>query len=101
MDRGLAARDRADFGGSEEAFRAAYEINIRVRGTEHPSTLVSLGNLAFDIYNQGRYAEAERLDRRWYEASVRVLGPTHPDTLNALDHLASSVSRQKRYAEAE
>jgi hypothetical protein len=51
-----------------------------VLGAEHPSTLVSVNNLAILYNTQGRTAEAEPLFQRALRGAERVLGPDHPHT---------------------
>ena len=70
-------------------------------GREHPSTLLSVNNLAALYLAQGRYGEAEPLYRRALEAYERVLGKEHPDTLNSVNNLAALYEAQGRYSEAE
>ncbi len=49
-------------------------------GDDHPSTLLSMNNLANVYRNQGRYAEAEPLYLETLEAQKRVLGDNHERT---------------------
>ncbi len=70
-------------------------------GKEHPSTLLSVNNLAVLYFNQGRHAEAEVLLRHVLEVRERVLGKEHPDTINTINNLAALYDAQGRYAEAE
>ena len=70
-------------------------------GKEHPSTLISLNNLALLYNNQGRYEEAEPLYIRALEASERTLGKEHPHTLISVNNLAELYNVQGKYEEAE
>ena len=47
-------------------------------------------NLASTYRNQGRWAEAEKLDVQVMETRKTVLGPEHPDTLTSMANLAST-----------
>jgi tetratricopeptide (TPR) repeat protein len=76
-------------------------IQRRILGSDHPETLVSMGNLATVIADQGRYADAEKLYRQTLQIDRRILGPSDSETLRTMDNLADSVSKQGRYAEAE
>jgi len=58
-----------------------------VLGTKHPSTLISMANLASTYRNQGRWREAEELEVQVIETSLRVLGAEHPDTLTSIYNL--------------
>ncbi len=79
----------------------AVEIQRRVLGTGNPDTLISMDNLAWDLKDQGRYNEAERMEREVYENRRRVLGPENPQTLVSMNNLAAMLYEQDRYAEAE
>jgi tetratricopeptide (TPR) repeat protein len=61
---------------------------------------MALGNLASVIGDEGKNAEAEKLNREIFEARRRTLGPDHPDTALAMFNLADSVAQQHRYPEA-
>ena len=56
------------------------ETNKRVLGTEHPSTLTSMNNLAFTWKRQGRDKEAIALMKECMRLRERVLGLDHPFT---------------------
>ena len=70
-------------------------------GAEHPSTAMSLNNLAGLYRNQGKYAEAEPLYERALSIRERQLGGEHPDTATSLNDLAGLYRSQGKYAEAE
>jgi tetratricopeptide (TPR) repeat protein len=76
-------------------------VQKRVLGAEHPNTLLSANNLAMYISNQGKHAEAERIQRDVLGVQKRVLGAEHPDTLTTAGNLAKSLSNQGKYADAE
>ncbi len=76
------------------------EIKRRVLGEEHPSTLVSMNNLALVYSRQGRYDEAEPLYLQTLEIRQRVLGEEHPDTLRSMNNLADLHHHQRRFDEA-
>lgn len=44
----------------------------RVLGLEHPDTVVSIGNLALILGNQGRWKEAEELEMQVMAAKKRI-----------------------------
>ena len=60
-----------------------------------------MGNLGADLWNQGRYAEAEQEYRQLLDLDRRVLGPDHPGTLTAMSNLALTIQAEGRLAEAE
>jgi hypothetical protein len=80
---------------------ATFEVEKRVLGAEHPSTLTSAGNLAWSLSNQGNYADAEQIGREVHGARKNVLGGAeHPYTLTTAEVLALSLSGQGKYAKA-
>ncbi|KAF1809666.1 HET-domain-containing protein [Eremomyces bilateralis CBS 781.70] len=91
---------------AEEPINQVFDMEKRVLGAEHPSTLTSMANLASTYRNQGRWKEAEELEVQVMETRKRVLGAEHPDTLSsmanlAMANLASTFSNQGRWNEAE
>jgi hypothetical protein len=71
-----------------------------VLGKEHPSTLMSVGNLASVLGSQGKYEAAEEMNRRALEGKEKVLGKEHPDTLISVWCLADLLERMSREADA-
>jgi hypothetical protein len=72
-----------------------------VHGAEHPGTLMSAADLALSLADQGKYADAERIQHEVLGATKRVLGAEHPGTLMSANNLALSLSGQRKYADAE
>ena len=60
-----------------------------------------LNQKAIQLYNQGRYAEAEPLYKRSLAIREKALGPDHPDVAQSLNNLAVLYVDQGRYADAE
>jgi tetratricopeptide (TPR) repeat protein len=79
----------------------AVELREEVLGSEHPSTLAIMANLASTYRNQGRWEEAEKLGVQVMEMSKTKLGADHPDTLTSMANLASTYRDQGRWNEAE
>jgi len=79
----------------------AVGIRKRFTGTNHPSTLTSMANLASTYRYQGRWEEAESLDVQVMETCKRKLGADHPSTLTSISNLASKFWNQGRWEEAE
>jgi len=65
------------------------ETRKRVLGTEYPSTLISIDNLASIYRNQGHWKEAEDLFIQVIETFKRVLGYEYLDTLTSIGSLAA------------
>ncbi|KEF50792.1 uncharacterized protein A1O9_13157, partial [Exophiala aquamarina CBS 119918] len=72
-----------------------------VLGTEHPSTLVSMNNLAVVLRDQGSDEEAEQIYRQVVKVQKAALGAEHPSTLVGMNNLAVVLSNQGKYEEAE
>jgi hypothetical protein len=53
---------------------------MRVLGAEHPNTLRTASILATSIKQQGKYADAERIQREVLGVEKRVLGAEDPST---------------------
>jgi hypothetical protein len=68
---------------------------MRVLGTDHPHTLISLCNLAFVLWDLGLWSEAESDLRTALEAQTRVLGADHPHTLASRGKLALLSLREE------
>ncbi len=81
---------------AEEMYRRAMEGYEKVLGVEHPSTLISVNNLASVLQDQGKYEAAEVMRRRALEEYKKVLEFEHPSTL-----LASVLQDQEKYEAAE
>ena len=65
-----------------------------VLGPEHPSTLISMANLASTYWNQGRREEAEELNVQVIETRKKVLGLEHPFMLTSIANLAHTWKSQ-------
>jgi hypothetical protein len=61
----------------------------RVLSDEHPSTLITMHNLAFSLQSQGRAKEAVALIERCFQLREQILGEQHPDTQSSLNALSS------------
>ncbi|KAJ7367478.1 hypothetical protein DFH08DRAFT_927989 [Mycena albidolilacea] len=85
-----------------ELFQATVlEKQKTLLGTDHPDTLLAMGNLAFTYDQLGRYQEAELLKATVLQKRKTLLGADHPHTLLAMGNLASTYSQLGRYQEAE
>ncbi|KAJ0335179.1 hypothetical protein COL154_013769 [Colletotrichum chrysophilum] len=90
-----------NYSKAEVMVQQAVGTRAEILGQEHPSTLMSMANLASTLWNQGRWKEAEELDVRVIEMRKRVLGEEHPSTLMSMANLASTYRDQGRWKEAE
>ena len=64
-------------------------------GEEHPATLTSLNNLAYEYSELEEYQKALELTKKVYELSCKVLGEEHPKTRISLGNLASIYDKQE------
>jgi hypothetical protein len=76
------------------------ETRKRVLGEEHPSTLISINNLALTYINRGRWKEAEELFMQVMETSKKVLKKEHFETLTGMANLAVTWKSRERDLEA-
>jgi tetratricopeptide (TPR) repeat protein len=91
-------------GKNEEAephFVESLKILRRIRGNEHPRTLISIGHMGELLMNQGKYDEAQVYLAEALETQRRVLGNEHPGTLQSISNMGSVLSDQGKYDEAE
>ncbi|MBL3587083.1 tetratricopeptide repeat protein [Rhodovulum sulfidophilum] len=85
----------------ERLWREALDMSLVSLGSDHPSTATSYNNLASNLNDQGRAAEAEPLYRKALEIRERVLGTDHPSTATSYNNVAYNLNAQGRAAEAE
>ncbi|KAL7917916.1 hypothetical protein ACQKWADRAFT_324255 [Trichoderma austrokoningii] len=77
------------------------ELQTKVLGAEHPTTLASKNNLALVLNNRGKNEEAEVMHRQVLELSIKVLGAEHPDTLSSMNNLARVLNGLGKLDEAK
>jgi tetratricopeptide (TPR) repeat protein len=80
---------QGEFTKAEQLFVQALEGRRRVRGEEHPDTLVSMDSLAGLYEKQGEFTKAEQLFVRALEGRRRVLGENDPRTLSSMVNMAA------------
>ena len=66
-------------------------VRRRVLGEEHPSTLISINNLAVTLRDLGDVSGAKDLHETALSVKRRVLGEEHPATLNSMHNLAVTL----------
>jgi tetratricopeptide (TPR) repeat protein len=86
---------------AQQQLERALDLQRRVRGEEHPDTLVTMNNLAQLYQDQGQYARAESLLTKALEAQRRVRGEEHRDTLQSMYYLAQLYQQHGKYARVE
>ena len=96
-----AHRDMGNYEEAETLYLRCMEASERLLGPEHPSTLITVGNLGLVYSNKGDYEQAEAYFQRCLEASERLLGPEHPSTLTTVGNLGLLYSDKGDYEQAE
>jgi tetratricopeptide (TPR) repeat protein len=92
---------QGQWNNTEELLIEVKDLQKKGLGAEHPSTLVSMTDLAKTYRNQGRWKDAEELGVLVMEKQKIVLGAEHPDTLISMSNVALAYSSQGRWKEAE
>ncbi|KAJ7254279.1 hypothetical protein C8J57DRAFT_1722220 [Mycena rebaudengoi] len=86
---------------AEELGVIVVEKRRQTLGSEHPDTLLAMGNLSSTYWKQGKLTEAEELQVVLLEKSRQTLGPEHPNTLIAMGNLASTYCGLGKLTDAE
>jgi hypothetical protein len=73
----------------------------RVLGDEHPSTLISISNLAMFLEGRQEYDQAEALYLECINGCRRVLGNDHPDTISTIYSLGDMYRTQGDMVKAQ
>ncbi|WP_440950238.1 tetratricopeptide repeat protein [Methanosphaerula subterraneus] len=84
-----------------QSLRLILDTVEKALGQEHPDTVVSLNNLAINLYSQGQYVRAQPLLERALKICESTLGLGHPDTATSLNNLASNLGNQGQYVQAQ
>lgn len=77
------------------------QLSSSAMGPENIQTLRSRQRLAWTLFQQGQFAEAESQQRTLIEAERRVFGPEHEETIGTMGDLATTLSEERRLPEAE
>ena len=90
-------------GGAERSLpieRMNLDVNIAVRGPDHPKVAEAMNSVAVSLVELERIAEALPLARRALAMRERLQGPDHPEALNARGNLAFALAEAGRIDEA-
>jgi tetratricopeptide (TPR) repeat protein len=85
---------------AQALFERALAGREKELGPDHPSTLISVNNVAVLLQDQGRLKEAQPLYERALDGKEKELGPNHPSTLTSVNNLARLLKAQGRLQEA-
>jgi tetratricopeptide (TPR) repeat protein len=91
---------RGEPASARPLFERAFQLYRQLLGRNHPDTLVSARNLAFDLRATGEYQTARRLDEDTLTRSSQVLGTDHPHTLISAQSLAADLRAAGEYQAA-
>jgi serine/threonine protein kinase/Tfp pilus assembly protein PilF len=86
---------------AEVMLRRALASHLQISGAEHPSTALTMNQLAYALHDEGKLAEAEQYARTSLATSRRLLGDEHPDIAISLNHIATLLRDQGKLDEAE
>jgi tetratricopeptide (TPR) repeat protein len=79
----------------------ALAIRRKLLGDDHPLTVQSYDNLAYNLNARGKYTQAQPLFETALEIRRRLLADDHPDTAVGYNNVAMSLHAQGRYAQAQ
>jgi serine/threonine protein kinase/tetratricopeptide (TPR) repeat protein len=98
--RAQVVRDPGLLEESRKLDEETLRIRRRILGPTHPSTLVSMNNLAATLLAESRYAEAQKLFEEVIEIKERTLGRDHSAMLLSINNLASILMNHGHLAQA-
>ena len=99
-DAGRKALRQSRFVEAEKYYTTALK-QAKIFGEQQKHYAISLHNLGFAYYKQGKYNQAEPLFVRSLAIKQRLLGPKHSEVAVALNNLSSVYKAQNRYLKAE
>jgi tetratricopeptide (TPR) repeat protein len=86
---------------AEMLFREALQAHEKLFGSDHPSTLACLTDLASALLERGNFVEAQEHIERQLASRERLLGPEHKATAASLELLGESRAFQGDLGGAE
>jgi tetratricopeptide (TPR) repeat protein len=92
---------QGSYGEAEAMYRQALEVQEKVLGPEHSSTLSSVHDLALVLLSQGKYKEGEIMLRQVLAIREKILGPEDPCIFHSVNNLGIVLSMQGKNKEAE
>ncbi|MGH3867571.1 MAG: FxSxx-COOH system tetratricopeptide repeat protein [Pseudonocardiaceae bacterium] len=81
---------RGEPGLARPLFERTWDLRRSTLGDDHPDTLVTVSNLAFDLWELGQDEQARQLGEDTLTRLRRVLGDDHPETLRLAHHLTNA-----------
>jgi non-specific serine/threonine protein kinase/serine/threonine-protein kinase len=89
------------FADEERLSRDALDLERRVLGPDHRTTLATMGRLAGALTSEGQYAEAEAVEHQMLDIERRVFGPENMHTVSSMSIFADTLRRDGKISEAE
>ena len=96
---GKAYRNLGLLQPAKSLLERSVQIGSSAVGPESHEALTTMQDLAWVFSEQGRFAEAERLQRKVLDSEQRVLGPDDLDTLRTMGDLAVTLCEEGNYPE--
>ena len=84
----LAMQGKGEYSEAGDLYRTLLFVNVKVRGSNYPDTLISVSDLGTLLTNKHKYADAERVHRVALSGREKTLGASHADTLYSMSSLA-------------
>ena len=98
---GVAYLNLGVYSRAQSLFERSLQLEDATLGPKSLPTLRTMQRLAWTIYQQGRTADAERMQRKMLDISRRALGPEDPQTLSIISDLATTLDSEGNHAAAE
>ncbi|KIN06945.1 hypothetical protein OIDMADRAFT_150200 [Oidiodendron maius Zn] len=86
---------------AEKMLQRALQGLEKVLGTEHTSTLNTVGNLGSLYQDQGKFSEAEKMYQCALQGFEKALGVEHILTLDAVNNLGTLYAYQGKFSKSE
>ncbi|XP_065642622.1 uncharacterized protein LOC136074244 [Hydra vulgaris] len=83
-----------------EIFKAVQNFNTETYGKNNIITLGTKQNIAFCLYNMGKYNEALEIYYSVDKIKTEILGINHPDTMTTKHYIALCLNNMGKYNEA-
>ncbi|KAH8746821.1 hypothetical protein F5882DRAFT_454954 [Hyaloscypha sp. PMI_1271] len=98
---GYLFNDQSKLAEAEQMYERALRGYEKALGTEHTSTLDTVGNLGALYADQGKLALAEQMYERALQGKEKALGKEHTSTLETVNNLGNLYANQGKLALAE
>lgn len=85
---------------AEDMYQQLMDREKKYFGSDHPYTLISMGNLATTYKEQKRWNEAEQLETHIIKIYKKVFGTEHQSTLTIMNNMARTYSENKQWTQA-